>query len=114
MRLTWFEQFWLSQLIYLRRHPPTQGRYILRATVGCAVYCALGLALAILLGRTESALAYFAAGAICYSAVMVFCLALRIALRWRLTEAIVNWDRVEELHAAGAQRHSVIPPRRTG
>jgi len=45
-------------------------------------------------------MAYFAAGAICYSAVMVFGFALRIVLRWRLTEAIINWDRVEELHAA--------------
>jgi hypothetical protein len=99
MQLKWFEQLWLSQLVYRHPNPPTHGRYVLRATVGCALYCALGLALAILLGRTQSSIAYFAAGAICYSTVMVFCLVLRIVLRWRLTESIINWDRVEELLA---------------
>jgi len=100
MRLTRLEQIRLNRLIRLRRHPPTRGHFILRSAVGCAVYCTIGLALAVALGRKQPALAYFCAGAICYSAVCVLVLVLGIVTRWRLTDAIINWDRVEELHAA--------------
>jgi hypothetical protein len=106
MQLTWLEQIWVLQLIHRRRHPLTRARYILRAAVGCALYFALGFALLHLLGRTESSPsdACFLGGAFTCSALMLLAYAVRRVLQWRLTETIINWDRIEELHGTIAKK----------
>ena len=106
MQLTAIERYRLEILLAWRRRPPTWRRLVPRAAAGIAIYSGFGFFLiwALPPDVKHPHLKYILIGAVSYSIWTLLCLLVGVALRWRLTDAIINWQRVEELHAAAKRK----------
>ncbi len=108
MKLSAMERYRLEVLRGWHRRPPTWRRLVPRAVIGVVLYSGLMFALvwALPADAAHPHLRDVLFGTALYSAFLVASLPVGVAWRWRLTSAIIDWQRVEEL-AVAAKRKGV-------
>ena len=106
MQLTASERKRLELLHRSRERPPTWGKLLPRAVVLVLIWFALAIALGIFVGGLHSPVFYFCLGLFTFFPLLAINLVARSVGRWRLTDAITDWSRVEELRSA-ANRQGV-------
>lgn len=87
----------LKQLRAFHQRPPTWAALLPKAIVLVIVWCVIIVGYGILSEGWGSPLMSYCFGLISFFPILGFNLTARTVLRWRLTETITNWDRVEEL-----------------
>ncbi len=97
MQLTPGERKRLRTLLAWHRKPPTYASLLPKGAGLVVVWCVLLVAFAVLVAGAGSPLMYYCLGLATFFPILALNLVVTSVRRWRLNEAIMNWDRVEEL-----------------
>jgi hypothetical protein len=100
MELTPGERKRLMTLRASHQRPPTWAALLPKGIALVVVWCVLVVGFAILVAGAGSPLMYYCLGLVTFLPILALNLIATSVRRWRLNEAITNWDRVEELLAA--------------
>lgn len=97
MRITVSERKRLMGLRAWHRRPPVWGKMFAKFAALVVLWCILIICFAVLAGGAGSPLMYYCLGLVTCLPIFAITLAMTSIRRWRINEAIINWDRVEEL-----------------
>ncbi|MGA2440925.1 MAG: hypothetical protein ABSH08_08195 [Tepidisphaeraceae bacterium] len=97
MHLTASERNRLKKLRAWHKRPPTYGRMLPKAIALVLVWLALAMAFGILSGGLGCPLMFYRLGLATFFPILAINLVVRSVTRWRINEAITNWDRVDQL-----------------
>ena len=106
MQLTPAERKRLRALLAWHRKPPTYAALLPKGVVLSVVWCGLLVAFGVLAGGLGSPLMYYCLGLVTFYPVLALNMMVTSVRRWRINEAITNWDRVEQLSAGAADPSS--------
>jgi len=97
MQLTPGERKRLKTLLAWHRRPPTWGALLPKGIALVVIWCVLIVGFAILAAGVGSPPMYYSLGLVTFLPILALNRIVTSVRRWRINEAITNWDRVEEL-----------------
>jgi hypothetical protein len=103
MQLTPTERKRLKTLRGWHQRPPTWAGLLPKFVGLVIVWCVLIIGFAIVVAGVGSPLMYYCLGLVTFFPILALNLIATSVRRWRINEAITNWDRVEEL-VSGKQK----------
>jgi len=104
MRLTATNRRWLIKMKALHERKPTWGRILPKMVAISLAFCVFVVGYGILVaGDWGSPIVYYCLGLATFLPLLSLSIVRRLVSRWPITDAIIDWNRVDEL-LAGERR----------